>query len=147
MELRRALCRAGGGRRALELEVNLFDTAEIYSSGRSERIVGRALGQHRQSAFLATKMWPIVSSAWAVRQRAVASAHRLAVQGLDLYQVHYPNPLVHGRAITRGMRSLQQAGLVSEVGVSSYSPKQWRAAEIALGGRVHPPCQVDKSGD
>jgi aryl-alcohol dehydrogenase-like predicted oxidoreductase len=119
-------------RRAFELGVTLFDTAEIYSSGRSERILGRALGQNCESAFLATKMWPIVSSARAVRQRAMASAHRLAVPRLDLYQVHWPNPLVHDKAIMRGMASLQRAGLISEVGVSSYSLKDWRAAEDAL---------------
>lgn len=123
-------------RRALELGVTLFDTAEIYSSGRSERILGRALGQNREPAFLATKVWPIVSSARAVRRRASASAHRLAVPRLDLYQVHWPNPLVHDRTIMRGMRSLQRAGLVSEVGVSSFSLEHWRAAEDALGTRV-----------
>ena len=123
-------------RRALELGVTLFDTAEIYSSGRSERILGRALGQNRESAFLATKMWPIVSSARVVRQRALASAHRLAVPRLDLYQVHWRNPLVRDSGIMRGMRSLQRAGLVTEVGVSGYSLEHWRAAEDGLGGRV-----------
>ena len=50
-------------RRALELGVTLFDTAEIYGSGRSERILGRALGENRESVFLATKIFPIVPGA------------------------------------------------------------------------------------
>ena len=45
-------------RRALELGVTLFDTAEIYGFGRSERILGGALGEDRESVFLATKIFP-----------------------------------------------------------------------------------------
>ena len=78
--------------RALELGVNLFDTAEIYGFGRSERILGEALGQDRESAFLATKILPLLPVAPVVEQRAVASANRLGVRRLDLYQVHQPNP-------------------------------------------------------
>ena len=123
-------------RRALELGVTLFDTAEIYSSGRSERILGQALGEDRESVVLATKIWPIVPSASWVKQRAIASAYRLGVSRLDLYQVHWPSPLVRDRTIMRGMRSLQESGLVGEVGVSSYPLERWRAAERLLCSRV-----------
>ena len=123
-------------RRALDLGVTLFDTAEIYSSGRSERILGRALGDDRESVFLSTKIFPVVPGAFLVRQRAKASARRLGVSCLDLYQTHWPNPSVGDGTIMRGMRSLQRAGLVGEVGVSNYSLARWRAAENALHGRV-----------
>jgi aryl-alcohol dehydrogenase-like predicted oxidoreductase len=123
-------------RRALELGVTLFDTAEIYGFGRSERILGRALGEDRESVFLATKIFPILPVAPVVEQRAVASANRLGVRRLDLYQVHQPNPLVRDGTIMRGMSALQKVGLVDEVGVSNYSLQRWRAAEHALGSRV-----------
>lgn len=123
-------------RRALELGVTLFDTAEIYGSGRSERILGQALGEARDSVFLATKMFPVAPSALAVKHRAMASASRLGVPSLDLYQVHWPHPLLRDHAIMRGMRSLQRAGLVGEVGVSNYSLKRWHAAQDALGSRI-----------
>jgi aryl-alcohol dehydrogenase-like predicted oxidoreductase len=123
-------------RRALELGVTLFDTAEIYGLGRSERILGQALGQDRASAFLATKVFPVLPVAPVVEQRAVASANRLGVRRLDLYQVHQPNPVVRDGTIMRGMRALQRVGLVGEVGVSNYSLGRWRAAETALGSRV-----------
>ena len=123
-------------RRALELGVTLFDTAEIYGFGRSERILGRALGEDRDSAFLATKIFPLLPVAPVVEQRAVASANRLGVRRLDLYQVHQSNPLVRDGTIMRGMRALQRVGLVGEVGVSNYSLDRWRAAEAALGSRV-----------
>jgi aryl-alcohol dehydrogenase-like predicted oxidoreductase len=123
-------------RRALELGVTLFDTAEIYGSGRSEEILGRALGKNRELVFLATKIFPVVPSAFVVKQRASASASRIGTSHLELYQVHFPNPLVSDRTLMRGMRSLQRAGVIGEVGVSNYSLARWHAAEEALGSRV-----------
>jgi aryl-alcohol dehydrogenase-like predicted oxidoreductase len=123
-------------RRALEQGVTLFDTAEIYGFGRSERILGQALGEDRDSAFLATKIFPVLPVAPVVEQRAVASANRLGVRRIDLYQVHQPNLVVRDGTIMRGMRALQRVGLVGEVGVSNYSLGRWRAAEAALGDRV-----------
>ncbi len=120
-------------RRALELGVTLFDTAEIYGFGRSERILGEALGENRESAFLATKIFPVLPVAPVVEQRAVASASRLGTHRLDLYQVHQPNPVIRDGTIMRGMRALQRIGLVGEVGVSNYSLARWCAAEEALG--------------
>jgi len=123
-------------RRALELDITLFDTAEIYGFGRSEKILGQALGEDRERVFLATKILPVLPVAPVVEQRAVASANRLGVSRLDLYQVHQPNPVVRDGTIMRGMRALQRVGLVGEVGVSNYSLERWRAAEAALGARV-----------
>ena len=123
-------------RRALELGVTLFDTAEIYGFGRSERILGQALGEDREQVFLATKILPVLPVAPVVEQRAVASANRLGAHRLDLYQVHQPNPVVRDGTIMRGMRALQRVGLVGEVGVSNYSLPRWRAAEEKLSSRV-----------
>jgi aryl-alcohol dehydrogenase-like predicted oxidoreductase len=123
-------------RRAVELGVTLFDTAEVYGLGRSERILGDALGERRESVFLATKILPVLPVAPVVEQRAVASANRLGTRLLDLYQVHGPNPLVSDRTTMRGMSALQRVGLVGEVGVSNYSLARWKAAEEALGTRV-----------
>ena len=123
-------------RRALDLGVTLFDTAEVYGLGRSERILGEALGERRGSVFLATKLFPALPLAPVVEQRAVASANRLGTRLLDLYQVHWPNPVVPDGTIMRGMKALQRVGLVGEVGVSNYPLARWTAAERALGGRV-----------
>jgi aryl-alcohol dehydrogenase-like predicted oxidoreductase len=124
-------------RRALDLGVTLFDTAEIYGLGRSERILGEALRERPESpVFLATKLFPVLPLAPVVEQRAVASASRLGTHRIDLYQVHWPNPLVPDGTIMRGMSALQRVGLVGEVGVSNYPLARWQAAEKALGGRV-----------
>ncbi len=124
-------------RRALDLGVTLFDTAEMYGFGRSERILGAALRQRPDvPVVLATKLLPILPLAPVVEQRAVASASRLGTRRISLYQVHWPNPLIADPTIMRGMRALRDVGLVEEVGVSNYSLSRWRAAEEALGGRV-----------
>ena len=123
-------------RRAVDLGVTLFDTAEMYGFGRSERILGEALGDRRESVFVATKLLPVLPLAPVVEQRAVASASRLGTRRIDLYQVHWPNPLVADGTIMRGMSALQRVGLVGEVGVSNYPLARWRSAEKALGGRV-----------
>jgi len=124
-------------RRALDLGVTLFDTAEMYGFGRSERILGEALAQQPESpVFLATKLFPALPLAPIVEQRAVASASRLGTRRIDLYQVHWPNPLVADSTIMRGMSTMQRVGLVGEVGVSNYPLARWQAAERALGGRV-----------
>ncbi|RIV36040.1 aldo/keto reductase [Micromonospora radicis] len=123
-------------RRAVELGVTVFDTAELYGFGRSERILGAALAGDRDKVNVATKIFPVLPVASVVQQRAVASAARLGVTGIDLYQVHQPNPVVGDQATMRGMRALQDVGLVDEVGVSNYSLRRWQVAEAALGRRV-----------
>ncbi len=124
--------------RAAEVGITLFDTAEAYAFGGSERILGDALEAHdlRDSAFVATKIFPLFPIAPVVRQRAIASAARLGVSTIDLYQVHQPNPVVRDGTTMAGMRGLQDEGIVGEVGVSNYSLARWKDAEHALGSRV-----------
>src|SRR5947209_1286919 len=93
--------------RALDLGVNLIDTAEIYAFGRSERIVGRAIADRRDEAFIATKVFPVMPLSPVVQQRGIASAARLGVDRIDLYQVHWPNPVVPVSTTMHGMSALQ----------------------------------------
>ena len=78
-------------RRALELGITFFDTAEVYGFGRSERILGAALGDDAERVVVATKVFPVLPTAPVVEQRAVASADRLGVRHLDLYAC-FPAP-------------------------------------------------------
>lgn len=121
--------------RALELGVNLIDTAEFYGFGKSESVVGNAISGLRDQVFVATKLFPILPLRSLVKSRAKASAGRLKVDSLDLYQLHWPNPIVPISETARGLKDLLDEGLVSNVGVSNFSLKQWRSAEIALGRR------------
>jgi len=122
-------------KRALELGVNLIDTAEIYGIGRSERIVGEAIRDHRDKVFLATKLFPI-GLPFQTRGRARASAKRLGVDRLDLYQLHWPSPFFPPGSTMPRMKRLLDSGLVGHIGVSNHNLAQWQAAERALGGPV-----------
>jgi aryl-alcohol dehydrogenase-like predicted oxidoreductase len=121
--------------RALELGVNLIDTAELYGFGRSERIVGEAIKGHRDSVFLATKLLP-VGLPFQVASRARGSARRLGVDRIDLYQQHWPSPMFPPGATMPRMRKLVESGLVAHVGVSNHSLAQWQVAEKHFGGPV-----------
>ncbi|MBM9468400.1 aldo/keto reductase [Nakamurella leprariae] len=120
-------------RRALELGVTLFDTAELYGGGRSERILAAALGERRGEVVVASKLFPVAPFPPIVRHRARASAQRLQLPRIPLYQVHQPNPVVPDSVIMRGMRSLLDDGTIGAVGVSNYSLSRWRKADAALG--------------
>ncbi|MCU1698190.1 MAG: oxidoreductase [Mycobacterium sp.] len=122
--------------RALELGVTLFDTAEVYAFGKSERILGDALGDKRADVVVASKIFPIVPIPAVVKQRARASARRLRLDRIPLYQVHQPNPVVPDSVIMPGMRSLLDAGRIGAAGVSNYSLARWRKADAALGRPV-----------
>src|SRR5664279_425168 len=122
--------------RALDLGVNVIDTAEIYGRGNSEQIVGQALGERRKEAFIATKVFPIAPTAGWVERHGRKSAQRIGIDVIDLYQVHWPNPIVPIAQQMEGMRRLQRSGTITEVGVSNFSLAQWRAAETALGSPV-----------
>ena len=122
--------------RSLDLGVTVVDTAEAYAMGRSETIVGRALGERRDEAFLATKLFPVVPIDPIVGRRARGSLRRLGTDVLDLYQLHWPNPVVPISQTMGALRKLRDGGLVRHLGVSNYSLERWQHAEAALGGPV-----------
>jgi len=122
--------------RALELGVNLIDTAEFYGFGKSESVIGNAIADLREQVFIATKMFPIFPTRSLVLSRAKASAGRLKVDTIDLYQLHWPNPVMPISETAKGLKTLLDDGLISNVGVSNFSLSQWRNAEIALGKAI-----------
>ncbi len=122
--------------RALDLGINLIDTAEIYGRGKSESAVGRAIAGRRDDVFLATKLFPLTPIPRQVVRHGRASARRLGVDVIDLYQIHWPMPLVPIVQQMRGMKQLLDAGAVAHVGVSNFGLGRWKKAESALGAPV-----------
>lgn len=122
-------------RRALDLGINVIDTAEIYGLGRSEKIVGEAIRGRRDAVFLATKMFPI-GLPFMTSGRARRSLRRLGVDHVDLYQQHWPSPLFPARSAMPRFRRLVEEGATRFAGVSNHSLAQWQACEAALGGAV-----------
>lgn len=123
-------------RRARELGITLFDTAEIYGFGRSERILGEALGHERDDVVVASKVFPVAPFPPVVRQRWAGSARRLGVARIPLYQVHQPHPVVPDSVIMPAFRRLLAEDGIGAAGVSNYSLARWWAADAALGAPV-----------
>ena len=122
--------------RALELGINLIDTAELYGRGRSEELIGEALKGKREKAWLASKVFPVFPTPGRIHRAAVASLARLKTSTLDLYQLHFDNPLVPLSMQMRGMKNLQAEGLIRHAGVSNFKLDRWRRAEEDFGGPV-----------
>jgi aryl-alcohol dehydrogenase-like predicted oxidoreductase len=124
--------------RALDLGINLLDTAEVYGFGNSERIVGRAIADRRDRAFVATKLLPVVPPVGPgfIESRAQKSMARLGVDVVDLYQVHWPNPALPKRTLADGLRRLVETRVVRNVGVSNYSRSAWESLEKELGSTI-----------
>jgi aryl-alcohol dehydrogenase-like predicted oxidoreductase len=125
--------------------ISLFDTAEIYGWGRSERLLGRfarSLPAHQAAPVpvLATKFFPFP---WRLRRadlrRAVrGSLSRLGCRQIDLYQIHWPTPLVSVEARMDALADVVQAGSVRAVGVSNYGAAELHRAHDALARRGIP---------
>lgn len=122
--------------RALELGVTVFDTAELYGAGRSEMLVGSALSSWEGERFLATKFLPIIPLPQVMLKHCERSLDRLQVPLVDLYQIHWTNPLVPLSRQMEGMRRVLARGFSRYAGVSNFSQRRWIAAEADLGQPV-----------
>jgi aryl-alcohol dehydrogenase-like predicted oxidoreductase len=136
-------------RTAIERGITLIDTAPAYGFGRSEEIVGMALsGGLRSRAIIATKVglewqdgkvWRNSSPA-RIRKEVEDSLARLRTDYIDLYQVHWPDPLVPIAETAGALARLLKEGKIRAIGVSNYSPAQMAAfREIAPIHSVQPP--------
>ena len=118
--------------RGIELGMNLIDTAERYSSGRSEELVGVAVKDCRDDVFIATKVAPPNLHYDAVIGACKDSIKRLGVSFVDLYQIHWPDPGVPIKETMSAMEKLVHDGLVRYIGVSNFSVSETDEARAAL---------------
>jgi len=119
---------------ALERGITLIDTAPAYGQGRSEEIVGKAVARwgRRDRVVLATKVgleWRnggVARNATRarIRQEIADSLKRLRTDYVDLYQVHWPDPLVPIEETAETLHALYREGRIRAIGVSNYSPEQ-----------------------
>ncbi len=116
-------------RRGIELGANLIDTAEMY---RTEGAVGEAIAGIREKVFVATKVLGSNLGYDEALRAADRSLRLLAVDKIDLYQIHWPNPRVPIAETMRAMQQLVSDGLVDYVGVSNFSVDEMREAQAAL---------------
>jgi myo-inositol catabolism protein IolS len=119
-------------RKALELGINFIDTAELYGRGKSEEIIGEAVQGYRDEVVIATKVWPLNLTYRGVLRAAERSLRRLRVDVIDLYQVHWPNPLFPIKNTMKAMKKLLKEGKIRSVGVSNFNLRRSKAAQDAL---------------
>jgi len=134
---------------ALEAGVNLIDTADFYSQGESEEMVGRAIAGRRDDVVLATKAFlPMgeernhrgASRRWLI-SALDSSLRRLGVDHVDLYQVHRWDPTTTDEETLSALTDLQRAGKIRYFGSSTFPAYrivegQWAAREHNLGRYV-----------
>ena len=143
-------------RSAIDRGITLIDTAPVYGFGLSERIVGTVLsGGLRDRVILATKgglQWRggkvrRDSSPAHIRKEVEESLRRLRTDHIDLYQLHWPDPLVPIQETAATLARLLHEGKIRAIGVSNYSPEQM--AEFRKAAPIHsvqPPYNLFERG-
>ena len=144
-------------RTAFEHGINIVDTAPVYGFGRSEEIVGKAIseGHLRSRVLIATKAgleWSAGrvfrnGSRTRILQEAEDSLRRLRTDHIDIYQVHWPDPLVAIEETAEAMRILFEQGKISAIGVSNFSVAQMeRFRRVAPLHVLQPPYNLFERG-
>ena len=124
-------------RAAIDGGINLFDTAEVYGNGESERILGQALGADRKRVLVASKVLPQNCQPDRLRASCEATLRRMGTDYIDLYQIHWPfrqkpildiqgNPVPNPPDVMSTcdtLRALQNEGKVRYIGLSNYGPE------------------------
>jgi aryl-alcohol dehydrogenase-like predicted oxidoreductase len=126
----------GAFRTSMAEGVTLVDTAELYGNGASERIIGEILreGGFDGTPVIATKFAPLPYrfSAKSLLNAVDRSLKRLGIETIDLYQIHFPNPIFKMSSLMDALAETVKAGKVRRVGVSNYSADQMQRAHDRL---------------
>jgi aryl-alcohol dehydrogenase-like predicted oxidoreductase len=131
--------------RALDAGINVVDTADIYSDGESEEIVGKALRGRRDDVVLATKVHGSMgadanqggnSRRWIFRE-VENSLRRLGTDHIDLYQIHRPDPSTDIDETLGALTDLVRSGKVRAVGHSTFPAEQIVEAQWVSEKRGH----------
>jgi diketogulonate reductase-like aldo/keto reductase len=118
----------------IDLGLTFLDTAEIYSDGYSEELIGRVAKGRRDKLFIATKFSPKNSSYQGVLGAAESSLTRLQTDYIDLYQIHWPNPAIPIEETVSAMERLVDEGKIRYIGVSNFSKREMIAAQSSMSG-------------
>jgi aryl-alcohol dehydrogenase-like predicted oxidoreductase len=119
---------------SLSLGIRFVDTAEIYGSGYSERLLGQFLKETEQPVLVATKFfpWPWRFSKGFIPRALKGSLERMGVESVDLYQIHWSSPVMSPETMMEGMVECIKQGLTRTVGVSNFGHKKMIRAYTTL---------------
>ena len=114
--------------------IRFVDTAEIYGNGRSERLLGQFLKETDQPILIATKFFPMP---WRFTKGALpralkGSLARIGVESVDLYQIHWPSPIMSTDRLMEGLAECVKSGMTRTVGVSNFGQSRMVAAYSSL---------------
>jgi len=118
--------------KAIESGVNVFDTAEIYSDGRSESVLGESINGYRSKVFISTKFSPNNANFYSIINSCERSLRRLNTDYIDLYQIHWPYPNSN-LEIVKAFKHLKHQGKILNFGVCNYSKKEMLEMNELLG--------------
>lgn len=115
--------------RAFEVGINFFDTANLYTMGESEILLGKAIGKRREDSVIATKVYnpfsgdmnALGTSRKAIMREVEASLKRLGTDYIDLYQVHSWDPTTPLEETLSALDSLVRSGKVRYIGLSNFT--------------------------
>ncbi len=119
---------------SLNLGIRFVDTAEIYGSGHSERLLGKFLKEIDQPVLVATKFfpWPWKITKGFIPRALKGSLDRLGLDAVDLYQIHWPSPTLSPETMMEGMAECVKRGMTRTVGVSNFDEKHMIRAYTTL---------------
>ncbi|MGW1727574.1 aldo/keto reductase [Streptomyces sp. NPDC002306] len=138
---------------ALDAGINVVDTADVYSGGESEVIVGKALKGRRDAVVLATKFGLPMgedpnqrggSARW-IRRAVEDSLRRLDTDHIDLYQMHRPDPDTDIDETLAALSDLMRAGKIRAIGGSFFAPEETVEAQWTARRHGHHPLRTEQS--
>ena len=120
--------------------IRFVDTAEVYGSGRSERLLGRFIKETDQPVLVATKFFPYP---WRFSRKAIVKAlkgslERIGIESVDLYQIHWPSLTMNTDVLMEGLTECVKSGLTRTVGVSNFGHNRMLASYSALARHTVP---------
>jgi len=120
--------------------IRFVDTAEVYGSGRSERLLGRFIKETDQPVLVATKFFPYP---WRFSRKAIVNAlkgslERIGIESVDLYQIHWPSLTMNTDVLMEGLAECVKSGLTRTVGVSNFGHNRMLASYSALARHTVP---------
>jgi len=119
---------------AINLGIRFIDTAEVYGSGYSERLLGKFLKETDQPLLIATKYfpWPWRLTKGFIPRALRASLDRIGIESVDLYQIHWSSPIMTPETMMEGMVECVKRGWTRTVGVSNFGQKRMLRAYSTL---------------
>src|SRR5271157_5439301 len=120
-------------RKGIELGMTHIDTAEAYGFGASEKVVGEIIKEYgRDELFITSKLLPLHITKKSMEKAIDKTLQLLGIPTLDLFLIHWPNPLIPTKKHIRIMESFVKAGKTRYIGVSNFSVKRFKVAQQAV---------------